>query len=230
MKLSMRAVDQIELPVIYTIGHSNHTEETFMALLGRHDITAVVDVRSMPYSRYTPQFNRQILKDRLNELDIVYHFMGKWLGGRSDDPSDYDPDGQVQYDLLSKTAQFQDGLQSVVRGAKDHHIALMCSESRPEDCHRSLLLAEELRNQYQVVDLVHILPDGETQTHEALRNRIAQRDEDVRQPDMFLSSEEKIAIAIDEQIGRIAFKETRFAFAQDNVLRDVDEFDAGAEH
>ena len=216
--------------VIYTIGHSNHTEETFFDLLARHAISAIVDVRSVPYSRYTSQFNREILKGRLNEGDIDYHFMGNWLGGRSDDPSDYDPDGQVQYVLLAKSGRFQEGLESLVRGAMDRQIALMCSEGRPEDCHRSLLLAEALREQYPDVDVVHILPSGETQSHEALRNWIANRDTSVRQPDMFMSDEEEISEAIEEQIGRIAFKERSFAFAQDNVLRDADDYAPGAEH
>ncbi len=216
--------------VIYTIGHSNHDDETFLGLLARHDISAVIDVRSVPFSRYTSQFNRTILKERLNEKGVDYHFMGNRLGGRSDDPGDYDPDGQIQYDLLSKSEKFLEALESVVRGSTEHRLVLMCSEGRPEDCHRSLLLAEELRNWHQPVDVLHILPDGSTQTHEDLRQRVAKRDETARQPDMFLSEEEAVSIAIEEQIGRIAFKEKRFAFAQDNVLNDADDFDPGAEH
>lgn len=216
--------------VIYTIGHSNHTEQTFLDLLVRHDISAVVDVRSVPFSRYTSQFNRTVLNERLKEEDVDYHFMGNWLGGRSDDPSDYDPDGRVQYDLLSKSERFQEALESVVRGSSEHRLALMCSEGRPEDCHRSLLLAEELRNWHHPVDVIHILPDGSTQTHEELRKRVARRDETAQQPDMFLSDEEAISVAIEEQIGRIAFKEKRFALVQDNFLHDAVDFDLGAEH
>ena len=216
--------------MIYTIGHSNHTEEMFLGLLSRHGITALVDVRSVPFSRYTSQFNRTILKERLNENGVDYHFMGNWLGGRSDDPGDYDPDGQVQYDLLSKSERFLEAMDSVVRGSSEQRLALMCSEGRPEDCHRSLLLAEELRNWHQPVEVVHILPDGSTQTHGELRQRVARQDETAQQPDMFLTEEEAISVAIEEQIGRIAFKEKKFAFAQDNVLLDADDFDPGAEH
>lgn len=216
--------------VIYTIGHSNHTEDTFLSLLAQHDISAVVDVRSMPYSRYSSQFNRPVIENRLKERDIDYHFMGQRLGGRSDDPGDYDPDGQVRYDLLSKSCGFTDALESVIRGSTEHRLVLMCSEGRPEDCHRSLLLAEELRIWHQPIEVVHILPDGSTQTHEELRQRVARQDETARQADMFLSDEEAISVAIEEQIGRIAFKEKRFAFAEDNVLHDAGEFDPGAEH
>ncbi len=87
-----------------------------------------------------------------------------------------------------------------------------------------------LSNWHCPVDVIHILPDGSTQTHQELRKRVAKRDETARQPDTFLPDEEAISVAVEEQIGRIAFKEKRFAFAQDNVLNDADDFDPGAEH
>ncbi len=215
---------------IFTIGHSNHDGETFVTLLAKYDITAVVDVRSVPYSRYSPQFNRHQLKHRLNARGIDYHFMGRWLGGRSDDPSDYDVDGQVQYDLLAKSKHFQEGLQSVVRGTLEKRLVLMCSEGRPEDCHRSLLLAEALRNQCNVQDVVHILADGTTQSHEELRNSISKREQYLRQPDMFLSDEEQISDAINERIGRVAFKDKGFAYAQSVFEGDSDDWTSGALH
>ena len=156
--------------VIYTIGHSNHDDETFLGLLARHDVSAVVDVRSVPFSRYISQFNRKTIEERLNEKGIDYHFMGNWLGGRSDDPGDYDPDGQVQYDLLSKSERFLEAMESVVRGSREHRLALMCSEGRPEECHRSLLLAEELRNWHEPIEVVHILPDGSIQSMKSYGN------------------------------------------------------------
>lgn len=219
-----------EHQTIFTIGHSDHSEEAFLRLLNLNGIEAIVDVRSMPYSKWTPQFNRDNLKSKLGENDIAYHFMGHRLGGRSDDPGDYDPDGRVQYEQLANTTKFQDALDSVVRGAMTHRIALMCSEGRPEECHRSLLIAEKIRNEYPSVTVKHLLPDRSSLTHEALRNRIAKRDDLMDQPDMFLTDNEKIAIAIGEQIERFAFKDKRYAIAQD-VLMDDGEFEyAGDEH
>ncbi len=219
-----------EHQTIFTIGHSDHSEEAFLRLLNQNGIDTVVDVRSMPYSKWTPQFNRDNLKSRLGENDITYHFMGQRLGGRSDDPGDYDPDGQVQYDQLAKARKFQDALESVVRGAMANRIALMCSEGRPEECHRSLLIAEEIRNEFQNVSVKHVLPDGAILMHETLRDRIAKHDVLADQADMFLTAEEKIAIAIGEQIERFAFKDKRYAIAQD-VLMDDGEFEyAGDEH
>ena len=213
---------------IFTIGHSDHSEKAFLRLLNRNGIDIVVDVRSMPYSKWTPQFNRENLKTLLSENDVAYHFMGHWLGGRSEDPGDYDPDGQIQYDQLAKTTKFRDALESVVRGAASNRIALMCSEGRPEECHRSLLIAEEIRNEFANISVKHVLPDGTIVTHESLRDRIARHDVLADQPDMFLSAEEKIAIAIGEQIERFAFKDRRYAIAQD-VLMDEGEYGYGVE-
>jgi uncharacterized protein (DUF488 family) len=69
--------------MIYTIGHSNHTIDHFLDLLSLHQITAVADVRSSPYSRHNPQLNRETLKQSLARRDIRYVFLGEELGARS---------------------------------------------------------------------------------------------------------------------------------------------------
>ena len=83
---------------IFTIGHSNHSLERFLKLLSQHDINAVADVRSAPYSRFCPQFNRDVLTATLRASGIGYSYLGRELGGRSDDPAGYEG-GQIQYDL-----------------------------------------------------------------------------------------------------------------------------------
>jgi uncharacterized protein (DUF488 family) len=72
---------------VYTIGHSNHPEEHFLGLLRQHAIQAVADVRSSPYSRYTPHFDRESLQKSLARAGIRYVFLGQELGARSDDPA-----------------------------------------------------------------------------------------------------------------------------------------------
>jgi uncharacterized protein (DUF488 family) len=94
---------------LFTIGHSTHTEEGFLALLAKHGITAVCDLGSAPYSRISPQFNRDVMKKLLPDHGIEYLFLGRELGGRSEDPACYD-DGKVQYDRLASAAFFQQGL------------------------------------------------------------------------------------------------------------------------
>src|SRR6202521_1160216 len=103
--------------VIFTIGHSTHPQKRFIALLLQHGITALCDVRSKPYSRVNPQFNREELKESLRERCIKYVFLGKELGARSEDPMCYE-NGKVQYDRLAATPAFKAGIERVLAGAE----------------------------------------------------------------------------------------------------------------
>src|SRR5260370_29901262 len=128
---------------VYTIGHSTHSIERFIELLQLHAVTALADVRSHPHSRMNPQFNRDSLKEALDAADIKYVFLGKELGARSEEKSCY-RNGQVQYDLLSKTELFKKGIQRVKAGADSYPIALMCAEREPLECHRTILVSRRL--------------------------------------------------------------------------------------
>src|SRR6266446_5531061 len=125
---------------VYTIGHSTHTIEKLIALLKDHGITALCDVRSQPYSRMNPQFNREPLKQALRDSGILYVFLGAELGARSEDKSCY-RNGQVQYDLLARTDLFKRGIERVKDGAHRYRLALMCAEKEPLDCHRTILVS-----------------------------------------------------------------------------------------
>ena len=78
---------------VFTIGHSNHSLERFLELLRAQDVNEVIDVRSAPYSGYTPHFNHDVLKDALENVSIDYLFMGGELEGRPADRSCYDANG-----------------------------------------------------------------------------------------------------------------------------------------
>ena len=93
-------------PRVLTIGHSNHPLERFLALLSKHGVTAVADVRSAPYSRFCPHFNRDVLTNALKESGIRYSYLGREFGGRSDDPMCYQ-DGQIQYERVARTDLFR---------------------------------------------------------------------------------------------------------------------------
>ena len=86
---------------IFTIGHSTHSIDVFIELLRQHRVSAVCDVRSIPYSRYNPQYNRENLKRSLEKHHILYVFMGKEFGVRSENPQCY-CHGQVQYERLAQ--------------------------------------------------------------------------------------------------------------------------------
>jgi uncharacterized protein (DUF488 family) len=151
--------------MLYTIGHSNRTAEEFLAHLGQHGIALLVDVRSAPYSRYVPHFNKSRLENLLLEHGITYHFAGLRLGGRPDDPTVY-YEGRIDYAAVLQRDWYQAGLRdllALVAGTAGA-VAIMCSEGDPDRCHRHHLIARSLgdpawrRADYPPV--VHILRDG----------------------------------------------------------------------
>ncbi len=102
---------------VFTIGHSTHSRERFIALLIQHRITALCDVRSKPYSRMNPQFNREELKRVLPAHAASVCFLGRELGARSEDSDCYE-NGQVQYSRRSRnTDLFRRGTDAGERRA-----------------------------------------------------------------------------------------------------------------
>jgi uncharacterized protein (DUF488 family) len=188
---------------VFTIGHSTHPQERFIALLRQHGITALCDVRSKPYSRMNPQFNREELEVALQAHGIAYRFLGKELGARSDDPNCYES-GRVQYSRLAETNLFKYDLKRVLRGMKeDFRIALMCAEKEPLECHRTILVARHLAE--CGVAVAHIHADGRLESHDAALSRLA-RMVNLPDDDMFHSREELLADAYRRQEERIAYE------------------------
>jgi uncharacterized protein (DUF488 family) len=189
--------------VVFTIGHSTHQLDRFIILLRRHGITALCDVRSQPYSRLNPQFNRETLKQSLRENGVSYVFLGDELGARSKDPSCY-ADGKVQYDLLAQSDLFKKGIDRVREGMKRHRLALMCAEKNPLSCHRAILVARHLEALGITVE--HILEDGSLESHTDTMARLV-RQLNLPEEDLFRSPEEIIEDAYRIQGERIAYEE-----------------------
>jgi uncharacterized protein (DUF488 family) len=189
---------------IFTIGHSNHPQERFLALLQQHAVTALCDVRSNPYSRMNPQFNREEVKDYLRPHNIKYVFLGKELGARSEDSSCYDC-GKISYERLSRTILFQQGLDRVQEGMKTHRVAIMCAEKEPLDCHRTVLVTRHLVARGHEVH--HILADGTIETHADALRRLA-NDLKLRADELhlFCSQEDLFTEAYRLQEQRIAYE------------------------
>ncbi len=188
-------------PTVLTIGHSNHPIERFIELLSTHNVTAVADVRSSPYSRLHPQFNRETLQRTLKSHGIAYVFLGRELGARSEDPSCYEG-GRVLYPRLARTELFRSGLDRVMRGAESSLIALLCAEREPLSCHRTLLVARELERAGATV--AHIHADGSLEPNTAALDRLLTM-YGMREPDMFHSREDLIEEACARQEKRIAY-------------------------
>lgn len=189
------------MPVaLYTIGHSTHAIEHFIGLLKQHEVTAVCDVRSQPYSRYNPQYNRETIASEIKKCGIEYVFLGAQLGARSDNPACY-KNGKIQFDLLSQEALFQQGLTRLKKGMDKYRIALMCAEKDPLVCHRTILVARQLRREFTIR---HILADGRIESCAAAEMRLLNRLK--IQPDMVSDENKCIERAYHSQGQKIAYQ------------------------
>jgi uncharacterized protein (DUF488 family) len=189
---------------LFTIGHSTHPTEKFLELLGLHEITAVCDVRSSPYSRYNPQYNRSNLEETLRACGIRYVFLGRELGARSEDPNCYQ-DGKVVYQKVAETPLFLEGLRRVRKGIQTQRVALMCAEKDPLTCHRCILICRHLRT--PEVDISHILDSGALEKHCDTELRLLDT-LGIAYPNLFEETEELIERAYDIQGRKIAYTES----------------------
>src|SRR5258708_26354851 len=123
---------------LLTIGHSNLAADRFVTLLKDAGVTAVADVRSVPFSRWCPWFSGKALAQRLAGEAMAYIALGDALGGRPTDPRLH-RDGVADYEAMAAREEFAAGLARVVEDIADHRVCLLCAESEPLDCHRCLL-------------------------------------------------------------------------------------------
>lgn len=141
---------------VYTIGHSAHKINYFLSILRTYNINCIIDVRSIPYSKYTPQFNEDNLKTILHNNKIHYISMGKELGARRDETDLYTLEGYLDFEKVRMSSLFIKGIERIKAGIeKGFNITLMCTEKDPIDCHRNILVARELYKQdYDVVNIL----------------------------------------------------------------------------
>jgi uncharacterized protein (DUF488 family) len=155
---------------LFSIGHSGHSLDHFLALLGQAGGSAVADVRSHPYSGWLPQFNRPDLREALRAQGIAYLFLGDALGGRPEQASLYDEDGRVNYERVRATDEFRRGLDQLCASLADYRVAMLCAEEDPLDCHRGLMITPALAAR----DLrpAHIRADGRLESTEEMEARL----------------------------------------------------------
>jgi uncharacterized protein (DUF488 family) len=157
--------------LLFTVGHSNHPIERFLALVRRHGVEVVADVRSRPYSRFVPHFGKERLARRLDDEGFVYLFLGHELGGKpmQDDP----PQARLDYRARIEELSFQQGIRTLLDALAERRVALVCRERDPLDCHRLHLICRYLRP--MGLDIRHILPDGEVEAQQATERRLLER-------------------------------------------------------
>jgi uncharacterized protein (DUF488 family) len=155
---------------LFTIGHSAHASEKFINLLELHGIQTVVDVRSIPVSRFHPQFSKRNLSHSLARQEIQYVFLGQELGGRPSDPTCYaggvlpergaKPWPRPDYAQVVKRAWFIQGVEQLLHYVVDQPTAILCSEEDPARCHRHFLIAEYLGQHHPDIEVLHIRGNG----------------------------------------------------------------------
>lgn len=196
---------------LFSIGHSTLPLDRFVALLRQHDIQVLADVRSMPFSRFNPQYNRESLAQSLKDQGIRYAYFGAQLGARSDDPADY-ANGRVSYSRLARRPEFRTAIGRLVNGAADHRIALMCAEKEPLNCHRTIHVSQELFRQSH--EVLHIHHDGRLEPHSAALERLLDLT-GVSKTDLFKSRDELFAEALEKQGARMSYRAVTSAGLED---------------
>ncbi|WP_210161578.1 DUF488 domain-containing protein [Methylobacterium sp. B1] len=195
---------------VLTIGHSTLPYERFLSLLRQASVTAIADVRTAPFSRHFPHFNRDLLRDQLRQDDVAYVFLGEELGGRPKGKQFF-CDGVADYEQMAKTDSFTRGLNRVVDGAEKYRIAMMCSEHDPMDCHRCLLVGRALHE--RGVSVRHILSGGQIVDHRQIEDKLMDMagKSDI---DLFEPPAKRLAAAYRDRAMKVAFSER-----QDNVRK-----------
>jgi uncharacterized protein (DUF488 family) len=143
---------------LFTIGHGSLELVVFLAALRRQRITRVVDVRSIPYSRWAPWTGFGRLGVELQREGIAYEFAGKELGGKPESPDLQTPAGTPDYARIAGSPAYTRAIERVLEAAGLERLALLCSEANPMLCHRERLLARSLRERGASVR--HIMSDG----------------------------------------------------------------------
>ena len=178
-------------PTLFTIGHSNHTLDKFIGLLKQHNITAIADVRSIPFSRFNPHFNREALEASLRRENISYVHMGQQLGARRDEPECF-VGKQANYELVAQLPTFRAGIDRLLAGSQQQRIALMCAEKDPITCHRTVLITRAFR--HTAITVSHILDNGQLESAAAAEERMMDATQTPRD-DLFQSKEDLINAA-----------------------------------
>lgn len=163
--------------VIFTIGHSLHGRDDFLALLGAHEVDLLVDVRSIPFSRRVPHFARRALEEWLPAAGIAYRFHGNALGGK----------GKGDWQMRAHAVDFLAAINELLAQAVHARPVIMCAEKDPMNCHRAHLVAPALTA--AGAEVRHVMADASLLSHRALEDRLL-AEAGLETDDLFLTGRE----------------------------------------
>lgn len=131
---------------LFTIGYGARSLDAFLAVLKAYNIAYLIDIRSAPYSKFKPEFSKNALEATVKAAGMTYVYMGDALGGQPKDMTCYE-DGKVLYDRVKERPFFLEGLARLRRAnERGLRVVLMCSEGKPEQCHRTVLVGQALED------------------------------------------------------------------------------------
>lgn len=209
---------------IFTVGHSTLSIESFVALLQRHRVEVIADVRSRPYSARFPHFSKELLQQSLKQAGVRYVFLGRELGARREEPECY-INGQATYDRIAHLPAFAEGIKRVLTGALNYRVALMCAEQDPLTCHRTILVCHEIKQHGVLIQ--HIGRTGTLEDHEQAEQRlIAEELGRLDQSDMFdghCNSAQILETAYSKRARVIAYTEVKRAddYSHDRIHSEI---------
>ncbi len=186
---------------IYTIGYSTFELDDFIRIIKSYGITAVADVRSSPYSKFKPEFNKKEFQKELKKNDLAYVFLGQELGARVDMPDCY-INNKVNFKLVAQHDIFLNGITRIKTGMEKYNIVLMCAEKDPITCHRTILICRTLRA--LKIEIFHILGNRQIEKHSDTEQRLLALF-DLQEPSIFETTEQRINQAYDLQAEKIAY-------------------------
>ena len=155
---------------IFTIGYAGFRVDEFVDALNYHNVSAVIDVRSVPFSRYHPEYDAPVISKTLETRNICYRHFPREFGANQQDKSFYHPNGYMDFEKFAKSEQFKDGVNKILDAMNDYVIALMCAEKDPITCHRAILAARAFHK--LGINVIHIMPYCEEITHQELEIRL----------------------------------------------------------
>ncbi len=143
---------------LYSVGYGSRNILSFIELLKKYNISYLVDVRTKPFSRFNPDFSQANLARQLDSSGVKYVYMGTTLGGLPSSDECY-TDGRVDYKKTAKSDTFKLGFERLVSASGiSENVVIMCTESKPHECHRCKLIGVELQS--AKIDIMHIDEDG----------------------------------------------------------------------
>ena len=158
---------------IFTIGYAGFTVGEFVDELAAHGVSAVIDVRSVPFSHHDPEYDSPNISRSLMEKNIRYESYANEFGARQQDRRFYAHAGYMDFEIFAESGQFRDGVNKVLAGMNDYVFAFMCAEKNPINCHRAVLVARAFHE--LGIRVIHIMPDVDDITHDELENMLLEK-------------------------------------------------------